>query len=154
MVSEIDEYLTSWPTPANGWPTWLATVPYLGSAHPRAASSSTSIEDGANCQRYAYAVLAEFGLHVPPVRSSDLLEHPGLVRVDAAELVPLDLVLLNGTVTAYGAHVGIHLAADQVLHLCAEIGRPAVWSYADFARRHRYRRLVSGIRVVPAPEVG
>jgi hypothetical protein len=153
VVTEIDEYLNSWPTPANGWPTWLTTVPYLGSAHPLAVSSP-SIEEGANCQRYAYAVLAEFGLQVPPVRSSDLLEHPGLVRVGAEEPAPLDLVLLNDTATAYGAHVGVHLAADQVLHLCAEIGRPAVWSYADFARRTRYRRLVTGIRAVTHRQVG
>ncbi|GAA3782279.1 hypothetical protein [Streptomyces chiangmaiensis] len=34
-----------------------------------------------------------------------------------------------------------------MLHLCAEVGRPAVWEPAEFAARERYRVLVGVKRV-------
>lgn len=142
---QIDDYRTSWPTLSTGWPGWLGAVPYVGSRHPL-ADSPGPIEAGANCQRYAYAVLAQFGLYVPPVRSSGLWTHPGIRQVHPRDLRPLDLVLFNATPDPFGAHVGIHMAADQVLHLCAEAGLPVVWGYAEFAARVRYARLLGGVR--------
>ena len=144
---EIDEYRTLWPEPATGWPDWLGTVPYVGGEHPLAVAPGP-IEAGANCQRYAYAVLAQYGLRVPPVRSSELWTHPGIGRVPGQDLRPLDLVLFNESPSPFGAHVGIHMAPDQVLHLCAEMGRPVVWGYAEFGNRLRYGRLLGGARVL------
>jgi cell wall-associated NlpC family hydrolase len=146
---QIDDYRTSWPTPSTGWPGWLSSVPYVGSRHPL-ADSPGPIEAGANCQRYAYAVLAQFGLYVPPVRSSELWTHPGITQISREDLRPLDLVLFNANPGPFGAHVGIHMAPDQVLHLCAEEGRPVVWGYADFAARVRYAALLGGVRLLAA----
>jgi len=86
------------------------------------------LADGANCQRYAHAVLDLFGLYVPALRSSELADDPRLIRIEEQRSIrPLDLLLLNESTSTYGAHVGVHLADDHVLHLCAELGRPTVW---------------------------
>ncbi|MEU3984423.1 hydrolase [Streptomyces sp. NPDC026672] len=140
----------------------MLCVPYVGARYPgsRAVAETPGVERGANCQLFAYAVLAHFGLSVPPLRSSELwTDTASTVRVRAAG--PLDLLLFNATDDPYGAHVGVRLHEDRVLHLCAEAGRPAVWPLAEFARRERYRVLLGAKRallridgspyVVPAP---
>ncbi|ACQ82193.1 hypothetical protein Bcav_3952 [Beutenbergia cavernae DSM 12333] len=141
----------TWPVPDGGWPAWVRDVPYDAARHPLAQTGP--IERGANCQRYAYAVVGLFGLEVPPLRSSDLWERGPQVAAD--ELEPLDLVLVNGSAEAYGAHVGVVLGPDAVLHLCAEVGRPAVWGWADLAARERYAVVLGGVRpagVSPPPD--
>ena len=131
-----------------GWPEWLWTVPYVGAYHP-VAGTQPPIHDGANCQRYAYAVLALFDLAVPPLRSSDLwAEHTRARSVGPNELAPLDLVLFNADAESWGAHVGVFMAPDQVLHLCKEIGTPAIWTWGDFAERTRYATFIGAKRVV------
>lgn len=92
-------------------------------------------------------MLGLFGLAVPRLRSSELWTDPRLRTVTAPR--PLDLVLFNRTDDPYGAHVGVVLADDEVLHLCREVGRPAVWSYAAFRRRPCYRTVLGFRRVVP-----
>ncbi|WP_431676831.1 hydrolase [Kitasatospora sp. KL5] len=129
-------------------PPALLAVPYVGARHPlsRAVAERPGPEHGANCQLYAYAVLAHFGLRAPALRSSDLWEDTGsTLRV--AEPAPLDLLLFNAGPDPYGAHVGVCAGEGAVLHLCAEVGRPAVWSLAEFAARERYRVLIGAKRV-------
>ncbi len=138
-----------WPVPLQRWPAWLWQVPYDAGQHP-GAQDLRSVREGANCQRFAAAVLELFGLHVPALRSSDLWTDPRLRRITPGNLEPLDLVLFAAEGSAYGAHVGVHLVEDQVLHLCAEVGRPAVWGYGDFAVRARYQKLLGGLRLAPA----
>lgn len=132
-------------------PAALLDVPYAGGRHP-GAGGAADLSDGANCQRYAYAVLGHYGLAVPPLRSAELWADTGRT-VRAAPPGVLDLVLFDGGPVAgrpdgYGAHVGVHLGPGRVLHLCREVGRPAVWSYADFAARPRYARFLGAKRVV------
>ncbi|MFE1772371.1 cell wall hydrolase [Streptomyces sp. NPDC059008] len=121
-------------------------------AGPAAPGELAALSGGANCQRYAYAVLGHFGLPIPPLRSAELwADRRATRRADRPR--PLDLVLFDGGPVAgrpegYGAHVGVHLGPDQVLHLCREVGRPAVWRYADFAARARYARLLGFKRAV------
>lgn len=137
-----------WPTPARGWPAWLWSVPFDGSRYPGAENPSP-IEDGGNCQRYAYEVLAQFGHRIDDLRSSQLWADTDTTsHVRANDLTPLDLVLLNAKADAYGAHVGLVIATDQVLHLSREVGHPAVWSLADFAVRPRYATLLGGKRPI------
>jgi hypothetical protein len=40
------------------------------------------------------------------------------------------------------------MAREQVLHLSQEVGRPAVWSFDDFADRPRYSTIIGYKRVV------
>jgi hypothetical protein len=58
----------------------------------------------------------------------------------------LDLVLFNRTANAWGAHVAIALA-NGLLHLSAEVGRPALWRWSDFADRERYHAIIGAIRI-------
>ncbi|WP_407548728.1 cell wall hydrolase [Streptomyces sp. Pv4-95] len=146
-------------------PEALRGVAYSAARHPvagapecpspaaaGAGAGPAGLAEGANCQLYAYAVLGHFGLAVPPLRSSELwAEDRATRRVERPR--PLDLVLFDGgpadgRPAGYGAHVGVHVGDDAVLHLCREVGRPAVWSYADFAARPRYSRLLGAKRVV------
>ena len=144
-----------WPQPAGGWPEWLWTVPYVGAHHP-AATPMPTIVNGANCQRYAYAVLALFDLAVPPLRSSELWEdHAVTLPVAHDRLSALDLVLFSADGEPWGAHVGVFMAPNEVLHLCQEVGAPAVWTWGDFEERPRYATFVGAKRVAtktsPAP---
>lgn len=133
-------------------PATIWTVPYAGSRFPGSAevAGRPGLAAGANCQLFAYGVLEYFGRAVPPLRSSDLWDDTAAtVRVPVPR--PLDLLLFNAADSAYGAHVGVWVGDDQVLHLCAEVGRPAVWSPADFAKRERYRVLIGAKRVLDRP---
>lgn len=130
-------------------PAAFWTVPYVGSRFPGASevTDPPSLEEGANCQLYAYEVLRHFGLAVPALRSSELwADTQTTTRVLVAQ--PLDLVLFNATDDAYGAHVGVWVDEGRVLHLCAEVGRPAVCETEEFAARERYRVLIGIKRVV------
>jgi hypothetical protein len=97
--------------------------------------------DGSNCQRFAYGVLALFGLACPPLRSSDLWDDQSSTAV-ARDPRPLDLVLYNKTDAPFGAHVAVWMAPGEILHLCHEIGVPAVWPPTMFAARPRYATLI------------
>ncbi|MGK5629624.1 cell wall hydrolase [Streptomyces sp. URMC 123] len=135
--------------------SWAALPPplretaYVGARHPEAGPPG--VAGGANCQRYAYAVLAWAGLAVPPLRSAELWADTEATARVAGPPAPWDLLLFDagpvpGRPEGYGAHVGVHLGPDRVLHLCAEVGRPALWSYRDFAARPRYARLLGAKR--------
>ena len=137
--------LDGWLQPDGGWPTWVTVAPYSYEAHPQ-ASELGGLESGANCQRYAYAVLALFDLRLPPHRTSELWEDQSLEHPDRADARDLDLVLFNHSDDPWGAHVAI-VTGDMLLHLCAEEGRPAIWSWTDFARRSRYGHIVGLVRV-------
>ncbi|EFL22462.1 cell wall-associated hydrolase [Streptomyces himastatinicus ATCC 53653] len=124
------------------------SVPYVGARFPGspAVAERPDLAEGANCQLFAYAVLRHHGLEPPALRSSDLwADSASTTHVTAAR--PLDLLLFNATDDAYGAHVGVWAGPDQVLHLCAEAGAPAVWPLSAFAARPRYRTLIGVKRV-------
>jgi hypothetical protein len=130
--------------PSGGWPTWVTHAAYRSDAHPQAAALS-ALEFGANCQRYAYEFLALFDRRVPPHRSSELWGDANLTHCDRYEARDLDLALFNESNDAWGAHVAI-VVGDRLLHLCAEEGRPAIWSWGEFATRARYSHLIGVIR--------
>jgi hypothetical protein len=132
--------------PADMWVT-----PYVGARFPGSAAvrDRPGLAPGANCQLFAYAVLELFGLEPAAWRSSDLWADTRLTRrVPVGR--PLDLALFNAAEEEWGAHVGVVAGEDQVLHLCAEVGRPAVWSMAEFAARERYRTVLGFKRMLPA----
>ncbi len=51
---------------------------------------------------------------------------------------PLDIVLFQKDAEPYGAHVGVVVSDDGVLHLCNEVGQPVVWGWSEFSDRPRY----------------
>jgi cell wall-associated NlpC family hydrolase len=120
-------------------------VPWVGRMTP-GFRPEVGLTEGANCQRYAYAVLAHFGRHVPPLRSDELwqdAESTCVVETPA----PLDLLLFSSGHDPYGAHVGVYVGDEHVLHLCAEMKRPVVWTLDEFERRERYRVLIGAKRL-------
>jgi len=135
-----------WTPPKGGWPAGLWDVPYVGSAIP-GTTDPASWTDGSNCQRFAYGLLGLFGLGCPPLRSSDLWDDTA-ATIRAEEPRPLDLVLFNSGQRSYGAHVGVWMAPDEILHLCAEVGRPTVWPDLEFSKRDRYSTLIGYKRVI------
>ncbi|MBO2451127.1 hypothetical protein J4573_28785 [Actinomadura barringtoniae] len=130
-------------------PDGLWATQYVGDRFPGSpkVAERPGLADGANCQLFAYEVLRWFGLDPPDLRSSELWADVECTR-RVTEARPLDLVLFNATEDAWGAHVGVCVGDDQILHLCAELGRPAVWSRQQFHERERYRTLIGIKRVV------
>jgi hypothetical protein len=130
----------------DGLPDSFWTVPYAGRMIP-GFRPDVGLSEGANCQRYAYAVLDHFGRHVSPLRSDELWhDTESTCRVDAWE--PLDLLLFSPNHDPFGAHVGLFAGDDKVLHLCAEVGLPALWEVAEFAKRDRYRVVIGAKRAL------
>lgn len=125
-------------------PPAFHTVRYNGARIP---DGEYGLEAGANCQRYAYAVLAHFGIDLPPWRSSELWADQQItVLVETFE--PLDLLLFSPAGAAFGAHVAVYAGQGQALHLAKSVGRPALWSLDSFAQDPAYRVLLGGKRAV------
>lgn len=133
--------------PAGGWPRWAIETLCVAAEHPQAQTAPSS-EYGANCQSYAYGVLGLFGRHVPRHRSSELWEDEHFAHLHPGEAQNLDLVLFSATGEAWGAHVAVVLG-EGLLHLCAEVGVPAIWRWQDFAERGRYGQVAGVVRVPP-----
>lgn len=122
-------------------PDGVWDVPYVGASFPGAVPRSSWLQ-GANCQLFAYEVLAAHGWAVADLRS-DQLWFDTQWTARAKDPQPLDLVLFQQNLEPYGAHVGVVAAAgDGVLHLCKEVGRPVVWGWEEFAKRPRYSVII------------
>lgn len=121
-------------------PAWLWDVPYDAARHPEAVPPE-GLRLGGNCQLFAYAVLSHFGFHIPPLRSAELWRDTEATMVVLVPR-PLDLVLFHDREQAWGAHVGVVCGPDEVVHLSQEVGRPAVWTFAQFATTPRFANLI------------
>jgi hypothetical protein len=136
----------SWPSPSDGWPEGFWAVPYVGSASPGRAAPGSWL-NGANCQLFAYGMLGLFGIDCPPLPSTRLWRDcRATVAVQQPE--PLDIALFNATPDPFGAHLGVWMAPDEIVHLCKEVGHPVVWPRGEFSRRARYATVIGFKRVV------
>jgi len=111
-------------------------IPYDGERYPGAVPRSEA-PLGANCQLFALALLDHFGFHLPDLRSAELWRDTSATKV-GLDPQPLDLVLFHDRQQAWGAHVGVVCGEQEVVHLCKDVGRPAVWTFAQFAALPRY----------------
>lgn len=111
-------------------------MPYVVARFPGAPDDG-GIEAGANCQRFAYALLRHNGRTISDFRSSDLWEDSCETFV-VETLEPLDLLLFNRALEPWGAHVAVFLGEDRAVHLARHIGKPAIWPLAQFAEEPRY----------------
>jgi lipoprotein Spr len=127
-------------------PPEFRTVRYDGAHSP---DGSHDLSAGANCQRYAYAVLNWFGIHLPPWWSSELWDDTEFTQV-VTQFEPLDLLLFSRDGRAYRAHVAVYAGEGRALHLAKSVGRPVVWTLKQFAERPEYRVLVGAKRAVGA----
>lgn len=123
--------------PAHFW-----DVPYDGARVPAAG---TGLAAGANCQHFAYELLRHFGRTVEDLRSSELWDSAGSLRVEAP-FEPLDLLLFNPTSDAYGAHIAVFTGDGEAIHLSKRVGKPAVWRIEQFLELPEYCVLIGGKR--------
>jgi len=79
------------------------------------------------------------------LRSSELWEDGDYTFV-VEQFCLLDLILFNRARRAFGAHVGVFVGENNVLHLSRRVGVPAVWRLHEFAEIASYRVLVGGKR--------
>lgn len=107
------------------------------------------LSHGANCHVFAYAILEHFGFRIPDLRSAELWRDTEATQVVLTPR-PLDLVLFHDRAQAWGAHVGVVCSENEVVHLSAEVGRPAVWTFAEFAAHPRFAHLIGYKRPLPA----
>lgn len=121
-------------------PAWFWDVPYDASRFPGAVPRG-ELSRGANCQLFAYELLEHFGLRIPDLRSDELWRDTDATTV-VLEPRPLDLVLFHDRQQAWGAHVGVVCSDAEVVHLSQEVGRPAVWTFAQFAAAPRFVNLI------------
>jgi lipoprotein Spr len=126
-------------------PEDLWRVPYVAARHP-GTTAGYDVALGANCQLFAYALLARHGLFAPHQRSSELWKDRERTR-KVTELLPLDLLLFNRTPDAFGAHVAVYLGDERAIHLSKAAGLPRVDTLRDFARQADYACFIGAKRV-------
>jgi lipoprotein Spr len=127
-------------------PEHFHKVRYDGKCYP-GAPGVRGLMGGANCQRYAYEFVRAFGYTIPNLRSSGLwVDTAHTVTVEQPE--PFDLVLLNGKPDPWGAHVGVYLGKNLVLHLSKKIGIPAIESLESLMQIPKYRYLIGLKRIL------
>jgi lipoprotein Spr len=125
-------------------PPEFRTVRYDGGQPP---DGRHDLASGANCQRYAYAVLAQFGIDLPPWWSSELWDDAELTH-RVSEFEPLDLLLFSREGKAFGAHVAVYAGEGRALHLSKSVGHPVVWTLEQFLERPEYSVLIGGKRAL------
>ena len=119
-------------------PSRFRSVHYVGRKYP---GNAIGLREGANCQHFVYELLRHYGYKIPDFRSSQLWEDRKHTRQVRA-MRPLDLLLFNPNRKSWGTHFAICVGPDRFLHLCREIGRPVVWTKAQFHKRARYHILI------------
>src|ERR1700733_14337156 len=115
-------------------PARFMKVRYNGAAHPFA--SIAGLEAGANCQRFAFALLEHFGYAIAPMRSSELWDDRSFTR-RVKRMRPCDILMFNREENAWGAHVAMYVGDGHAIHLSKALGLPAIWELAEFARNPR-----------------
>ncbi|UJW86669.1 hypothetical protein [Devosia sp. SL43] len=125
-------------------PPQFRTVCYDGARVP---DGDHDLSHGSNCQRYAYTVLAQFGIALPPWYSSELWGDAELTH-RVSEFEPLDLLLFSRDGESFGAHVAVYAGESRALHLSKSVGHPVVWTLTQFVERPEYRVLVGGKRAL------
>ncbi len=113
-------------------------------------SKVEGLEYGANCQYFAYEFLKYYGVNTNGIenfRSSDLWEDT-IFTTKVKRLKTFDLVLFNKTADAFGAHVGVYIGKNSVIHLSKIVGYPVEWDLEEFKRYNQYQVLIGAKRVV------
>lgn len=128
-------------------PARFLQVAYNGAIYPGVAHPD-DLSTGADCQVFAYAILAHFGILLPPLRSSELWADTTYTSfADVPQ--PLDLLLFNRTGDSFGAHVAVCVSEGRAIHLSRAVGYPAEWSILEFTTRPEYATLIGSKRPRP-----
>jgi len=80
---------------------------------------------------------------------------PGKLGQDHTTMVtnlePLDLVLLNDNTNAWGAHVGVYIGKNQILHLSKANGLPAIKELQYLLQNPKYNYFIGAKRCRSMP---
>lgn len=125
-------------------PKEFLDVKYVGRRVPGCPNPS-DLSLGANCQLFAYQLLRHFGVAVPDWRSSELWEDEAHT-LEVKSFNALDLMLYHREASAWGAHVGVCLGGNRVVHLSKAVGRPVIWEHEAFATHERYAHFIGAKR--------
>jgi len=127
-------------------PEEFLKIRYNGNVIP-GTSYSTTLQDGANCQVYAYSILRSKGYKVPEFRSSELWEDQDY-SINAEKYQIYDLLLFNHVNDPYGAHITLYWGNDTILHLSKEIGIPEICTIDTLMKRDTYKLLIGAKRLI------
>lgn len=126
-------------------PQQFFEVEYKGSRIPGTENPS-NFKQGANCQVFAYELLKHNGINIPNFRSSELWEDT--IYTEKVEIIkPLDILLYNSENKAYGAHVGVSIGNNMLIHLSAENNKAEIISQEDMLRKNKYCIFIGAKRV-------
>ncbi len=127
------------------FPFWSVT--YDGACYP-GAPDVMACNSRANCQQFAYELLRHNGFAIANLRSSDLWADSQDTAPVIGDLQPGDLLLFNRRGDAWGAHVAVYLRGGRAIHLAKHIGKPAIWTLAQFAACPRYASFIGAKRPI------
>ncbi len=102
---------------------------------------------GANCQVFAYELLAYFNIYPPQFRSSELWNDKTYTKL-VNNMKKLDILLYNKTLDSYGAHVGVYIGNEKVIHLSQSIGKPEIIDHKELLLRTKYKFFLGAKRVI------
>jgi cell wall-associated NlpC family hydrolase len=126
-------------------PDGLWDVPYNGKCFP-GAPGVRGLDGGANCRLFAYQLLRHNGFAVGDLRSSELWDDAEYTALVDEALAPGDVLLFHSKPQAWGAHVAVYLGKGRAIHLSRRVGRPAIWTLAEFAADSLYSYFIGAKR--------
>ena len=101
----------------------------------------------ANCQVYAYEILRFNDLFVPDLRSSELWSDSKDSTTISDNYELLDILFSNENNDSWGAHLGLYIWENKVLHNSKDIWWPAIFDIWDFTKINKYSCFLWGKRL-------
>ncbi len=126
-------------------PLWFFDIKYNNKITPDEKKYNL-IETGSNCQVFAYELLRYNKLFVPNYRSSELWSDIEYSRIIFTNFKPLDILFFNKTDKPFGAHLGVYIGNDNIVHNSKKIGKPIVWKIGEFLMKSEYKVFIGGKR--------
>jgi len=128
-------------------PEYFFEVTYKASHYPGSAKTN-GLEGGANCQVFAYEFLGYFGLEIPDFRSSELWEDTTFTKKiqNVEDLEPLDILLWNKKEKVWGAHVGVYIGENSVIHLSKQNVYPKIQTLEEVSENPLYKVFIGAKR--------
>ncbi|MGB0523673.1 MAG: cell wall hydrolase [Flammeovirgaceae bacterium] len=137
----LDQHLPYFPFAI---PTWYMNINYNPRIIPNGETHDMQAT-GANCQVFAYALLRYNGKLVPDLRSKELWEDQAYSTL-SEKLEPLDILFFKKDHQPWGAHLGVYVGENRVIHLSRKVGKPIVWELEEFALVPAYQVLIGAKR--------
>lgn len=128
-------------------PERFFSIPYNGKRYPINKGIDGNLDQGANCQLFVYVLLKYFGLPLKKYFRSAELWKDIICTEKVSKLQPLDIVFFNKSINAYGAHLGLYIGNNKIIHLPRNIGYPVIWDLKEFKKNKKYRIMLGGKRV-------